>query len=102
MINQGPWCLDGRRLFTALLGLGVGAVIGCTKVMAAVEQNALKRRRIGLVACDPDRASPGFTLFAPHFVENRAVYLIHLQGRVVHGWNMPYPPGLSGYLTDRP
>jgi Arylsulfotransferase (ASST) len=101
MINQGSWCLDRRRLFSALVGLGAGAVIGCTKVMAAVEQNALKRRRVGLVACDPDRASPGFTLFAPHFEGNRAVYLIDLQGRVVHSWNMPYPPGLSGYLTER-
>jgi hypothetical protein len=38
MINQGSWCLDRRRLFTALVGLGAGAVIGCTEVMAAVEQ----------------------------------------------------------------
>jgi hypothetical protein len=59
MINQGHWCLNRRRLFTVLVGLGAGAVIGCTKVMAAVEQNALKRRRVGLVACDPDRASLG-------------------------------------------
>jgi len=29
------------------------------------------------------------------------VYLIDLQGEVVHTWNMPYPPGLSGYLTER-
>jgi uncharacterized protein (UPF0248 family) len=69
--------------------------------MAAHEQNTLKRRGVGLRACEPERAFPEFTLFAPHFVENRSVYLIDLQGEVVHTWNMPYPPGLSGYLTER-
>src|SRR5262249_38096119 len=29
------------------------------------------------------------------------VYLIDLQGEGVHTWNMPYPPGLSGCLTER-
>jgi hypothetical protein len=69
--------------------------------MAAIEQNTLKRRGVGLRTCEPERAFPGFTLFAPHFVQNREVYLIDLQGDVVHTWNMPYPPGLSGYLTER-
>src|SRR5712692_852336 len=31
-----------------------------------VEQNTLKRRGTGLRVCNPDRAYPGFTLFAPH------------------------------------
>jgi hypothetical protein len=29
------------------------------------------------------------------------VYLIDLEGNVVHTWQMPYPPGMSGYLTER-
>ena len=69
--------------------------------MAAVEQNTLKRRGVGLRAYDPERAFSGFTLFAPHFVQNKNVYLIDLKGEVVHTWKMPYPPGLSGYLTER-
>src|SRR5262249_44491042 len=28
------------------------------------------------------------------------VYLINLEGNVVHRWEMPYPPGLYGYLTE--
>ena len=52
-------------------------------------------------AREPLSAALGFTLFAPHFVENRNVYLIDLQGDIVHTWRMPYPPGLSGYLTER-
>jgi len=49
-----------------------------------IEQNTLKRRGVGLRACDPERACPGFTLFAPVFEQNRTVYLINLQGELVH------------------
>ena len=69
--------------------------------MAAAEQNTLKRRGVGLRASDPEHAFPGFTLFAPLFMENTNVYLIDLQDKIVHSWEMPYPPGLSGYLTER-
>jgi len=69
--------------------------------MAAVEQNTLKRRGVGLLASDPERAFSGFTLFAPLFVDNRNVYFIDLHGSIVHIWEMPYSPGLSGYLTER-
>ena len=58
------------------------------------------RRRIcrtGLTACDPERACPGFTLFAPMSGDGD-VYLLDLHGEAVHRWRMPYPPGLYGYL----
>ncbi len=58
------------------------------------------RRRIartGLTACDPARTCPGYTLYAPMSGEGE-VYLLDLAGEVVHTWNMPYPPGLYGYL----
>jgi uncharacterized protein (UPF0248 family) len=93
--------LHRRTLLTGFAALGASTAIGGNRVMAAVEQNTLKRRGVGLRALDPQRAFPGFTLFAPHFVQNRSVYLIDLRGEVVHTWNMPYPPGLSGYLTER-
>jgi hypothetical protein len=96
-----PWKLQRRALLTGIVTLGAGALIGGNRVMAAVEQNTLKRRGVGLRALDQERASPGLTLFAPHFVQNRTVYLIDLEGIVVHTWEMPYPPGMSGYLTER-
>ena len=68
--------------------------------MPPVEQIKLKRAGTGLRACDPDRAWPGFTLFAPQ-TGGGIVYLIDLEGNVVHTWQMPYPPGLYGYLTER-
>src|SRR5215813_13114431 len=101
MITEKPWCLQRRTLLAGLAALGAGMAIGSERVTAAVEQNTVKRRGVGLIAADPQHASPGFTLFAPHFVENKTVYLIDLKGEVVHTWNLPYPPGLSGYLTER-
>jgi uncharacterized protein (UPF0248 family) len=101
MINHEPSLLQRRSLFAGLAAFGASAAIGNSPAMAKVEQNVLKRRGVGLRALDTERASPGFTLFAPHFVQNRAVYLVNLQGEIVHTWNLPYPPGLSGYLTER-
>lgn len=67
--------------------------------MSPVEQIKLKRAGTGLRACDPERAWPGFTLFAP-LTGGGMVYLIDMQGNVVHRWQMPYPPGNYGYLTE--
>jgi hypothetical protein len=68
--------------------------------MPVVEQIKAKRSSIGLRAWDADGACPGFTLFAPQSGGGK-VYLIGLDGNIVHGWQMPYPPGNSGYLTQR-
>jgi hypothetical protein len=67
---------------------------------AGIEPITIKRRGLGLRGYDEARASPGFTLFAATR-PNKTVYLIDLQGNVVHTWDMPYPPGEYGYLTDR-
>ena len=101
MINHQPVFLERRTLLAGFATLAASTIIGGKELMAAIEQNTLKRRGVGLRACEPERAFAGFTLFAPHFVQNRNVYLIDLRGEVVHTWNMPYPPGLSGYLTER-
>jgi outer membrane protein assembly factor BamB len=68
--------------------------------VTSIEQIKLKRAGVGLRGCDTDRASPGFTLFAPMGTAS-TVYLIDLAGEIVHTWCMPYPPGLYGYLTER-
>jgi hypothetical protein len=65
-----------------------------------LEPNPIKRRGLGRRAYDPQRASPGFTLFTPQFGDG-TVYLVDLEGTVVHTWKLPYPPGRYGYLTDR-
>jgi hypothetical protein len=99
--KQVSWSLHRRAVLAGFVGLAAGAVIAPGQAVAAIEQNTLKRRGVGLIASDPERASPGFTLFAPHFVENKSVYLIDHAGNILHTWDMPYPPALSGYLTER-
>ena len=81
-------------------GTGVSALQPAA-TMDGVEPNAVKRRGVGLRGIDKARAHPGFTLFAPIAATNRTVYLIDMEGNVVHRWEMPYPPGLHGYLTER-
>ena len=65
-----------------------------------IEPNTIQRRGDGFRGCDPGRVSRGFTLFTPDIQTNRTVYLINMLGHVVHSWEMPYPPGRYGYLTD--
>ena len=101
MLSHEYWSMQRRMLLMGSAAIGASVAIGGSQAMPELEQNTLKRRGVGLRACEPKRAFAGFTLFAPHFVENRTVYLVDLQGEVVHTWNMPYPPGLSGYLTER-
>ena len=67
--------------------------------MPPVEQIKARRAGVGLRACDHERAFGGYTLFAPQSGGGK-VYLIDIDGSLVHSWQMPYPPGNSGYLTD--
>ncbi|MGH7310639.1 MAG: aryl-sulfate sulfotransferase, partial [Candidatus Rokuibacteriota bacterium] len=59
----------------------------------------MRRARTGLIAHDPTRALPGYTLFTP-MLGDGTVYLIDMRGEVVHTWRLPYRPGLYGYLLD--
>ena len=59
--------------------------------MSSIEQNKLKRAGTGLRALDRDRAWPGFTLFALYQSPGRTVYLVDIEGKLVHTWEMPYP-----------
>lgn len=68
-------------------------------VEQSIEPNTIKRRGTGFHGYDPQRTSPGLTLFAP--LSGTTVYLVDLQGDIHHTWKMPYPPGFYGYLTDK-
>ena len=67
--------------------------------MPAVDQQRVRRARTGLTAHDPSRALDGYTLFTP-MLGDGTVYLVDMRGEVVHTWDMPYRPGLYGYLLD--
>ena len=89
----------GTASVTGLLadGQSTGAAAG---VPTAIDPNTIRRRGVGLRGSDRARVLPGFTLFAPATGAG-AVYLVDIQGNVVHTWKMPYQPGLYGYLTDK-
>ncbi len=67
--------------------------------MTNVEQQKIRRMRTGVTAHDASRAQPGYTLFSPMFGDG-SVYLIDMDGEVVHTWCLPYRPGLYGQLLD--
>ncbi len=91
-----------RREFAIRAG-AIGAAIVPPLALGAetvLDQNPIRRRGTGLRGLDPALTSPGLTLFAP-MIGDGSVYLIDLQGKVVHTWRMPYRPGLYGYLTEK-
>ena len=61
------------------------------------QQTRLRIARTGLTACDPSKACPGYTLYAP-LSGDGDVFLLDINGEVAHQWRLPYPPGLYGYL----
>src|SRR5262249_61892605 len=67
--------------------------------LTTVDQQKIRRARTGLIAHDPGRAQPGYTLFAPMYGDG-TVYLVDMEGKVAHTWQMPHRPGLYGYLLD--
>ncbi len=52
---------------------------------------------MGLTACDPDRACPGYLVYTP-IAGDGTVYAIDINGEEAHRWKLPYPAGLWGYL----
>ena len=67
--------------------------------MVNIDPLRVRRDGTGLRAYDPELCYNGFTLFTPMNGDGK-VYLIDMEGRMVHTWKMPYPPGLYGYLLD--
>jgi len=61
----------------------------------------------GTTLYDPDKAFNGYTLFSPLGAKGKAVkpydspatmYLLDMNGNVVHTWKLPFSPGLHGVL----
>ncbi len=66
--------------------------------MTPIDQQTRRRTgRVGLTALDPAKACSGYVLYSP-MASLGDVYLIDIEGNVAHQWNMPYAPGLYGYL----
>jgi hypothetical protein len=113
MVNKSGTNIARRDFAGVCIGMAAGAMafdsdsqvhpaqsISSSTRSGAIDQNPIRRRGTGLRALDARRASPGLTLFSP-MQGDGIVYLIDLEGKVVHTWKTPYPPGLYGYLTER-
>ena len=99
----GPLSLGAASLASALAARSTAAMAQAPAAQSAglVDQVRVRRAGVGLRAYDPSKTFNGFTLFAPFGAEARTVYLIDMQGHVVHTWEMPYAPGMYGFLTPR-
>ncbi|MCF6150252.1 MAG: aryl sulfotransferase [Candidatus Kuenenia sp.] len=63
-----------------------------------IDQQTYRRiTKEGLTAFDKHKAMPGYALYSP-ISGPGMVYLVDIKGKVVHQWNLPFPPGLYGYL----
>lgn len=62
-----------------------------------VDQVTDRRRGLGLLALDRARSFGGYTLVAPQTAGGR-VYLVDIEGTVVHEWALPVRPGRHAVL----
>src|SRR5260370_40677399 len=71
-------------------GDAVAQPVGGSPAQRGIEPNTIKRRGAGFRGYDPDRAFPGFTLFAASVSTNRTVYLTSLPWHVAPSCTMRY------------
>ncbi len=64
-----------------------------------VDQQTQRRRGVGLIAHDPERAFQGYTLFTPQF-RGGPPLLIDMEGKAVHEWRTPLPVGYAHLLPN--
>jgi hypothetical protein len=65
----------------------------------SVDQQTQRRRGVGLIAHDPERAFQGYTLFTPQFGSGPPL-LIDMEGKVVHQWRTPLPAHYAYLLPN--
>jgi hypothetical protein len=65
----------------------------------SVDQQTQRRRGVGLIAHEPERAFQGYTLFTPQF-KGGPPLLIDMEGEVVHEWPTPLPTGYASLLAS--
>ena len=51
----------------------------------------MRYQKVGLQVFDQSRATPGYTLISR--LRGCSAYLLDLDGKIVHEWTLPFPPG---------
>jgi hypothetical protein len=72
---------------------------GEAKLTTSVDQQTQRRRGVGLIAHDPERAFQGYTLFTPQ-MRGGPPLLIDMEGTVVHQWRAELPTGHAYLLPN--
>lgn len=98
IIKTAMYILGFTALISGWQGKGIHADDAEDKL--AIDQQT--HRRVSLtdvVAIDREKAAMGYILFTPMNNTCCEVFLIDTNdGKVVHQWNLPYAPGVYGYL----
>ena len=63
----------------------------------SVDQRTQRRRGVGRIAHDPERAFQGYTLFTPQFRGGPSL-LIDMEGKAIHEWRTPLATGYGHLL----
>lgn len=84
-----------RSLTSILLLLSSAPAFARQAEQEPAEQDAVEQRGLLLRT---EKATPGYTLIGP--LSSRNVYLVDLDGNVVHTWETDLPPGGGLYLLD--
>ncbi len=78
-------------------------VLGCLafgsifhQAVAYAGEGIIRTKQLGVTYWDPTKTYNGYTLFAP--LSGKDVWLIDMEGRIVHHWEIPSMPGTYGKL----
>ena len=66
--------------------------------MTIDQQTRRRMARTGLTALRPGTSLPRLHAVRPDVRDRRGLPAVDINGEVAHQWQMPYPPGLYGYL----
>ena len=86
-----------RMKLIQTVAAGILDLVGLSIAVAAQATGDGEMERRGLVTREAG-AFEGYTLFAP--LSSRSIYLVDMEGNVVHEWETGHAPAGSVYLTD--
>jgi len=87
-----------KKLLTLSLIVAVASCLAVTQIatLAYAGTSVVRTKELGVTYWDPAKAYNGYTLFAP--LSGKDAWLIDMQGRIVHHWELPSHPGCYAKL----
>jgi len=87
-----------KKLLAISLIVAVMSCLAVTQIatLAYAGAEVVRTRELGVTYWNPTKAYNGYTLFAP--LSGKDAWLIDMQGRIVHHWELPSHPGCYAKL----